>query len=942
VSFDRHRTQSGAEIDVEITRLGTRFDAGAVRICCVQVLTERNQLRLAVVRAGDMERFRLGDIIERQLMPLLAELSHAAARIGKSPAHEDPSERIRLATISADAQAAVQLCTQLTRGASPLQWAHGDLTEALVRLPATLPKDGPELRVSIQSGAELSLSVERRDHVYRLAEEAVLIAAGHSDAKHVRVTLEVGLERVRLMIEDDGALRVANDPVAEMTLQSISARAAAAQGQLEVGRSFAGGRSISFECAQERDTTSTSERAASAPAGEPRQPTTAPHAARDAADEAPLTRPRWWLGIVLVALGVVTAWLTDRYMTTADPSNDWYQSVLPLPFIPVGLAVSALLVGGERLWIVMFIVALVLDLGVAPGGWQLQVVDAASGTLAIVWTVRLLAHFGFRPACDRIRDLLSLGGAAALGQACYVALLPTGILLVGALAPSALTPELRSIIGGFNAPYGAFQLLAQGMFRWWVAGVTGIMLAVPAVVSWSFPAWKRVLGHKLELFLWTAALGAVLMTLFVMIGADWQLPILAGCIMVAVWAAVRFGPALAWTATLLVALSASVSFNLHLGALAAQSTDTGIATLWGFVILVATTVEVLTTLLADSEQVERRLRRLDQRYRTLFDAVPYPLFAVSHASGHIRLANDKAREFYGYTAGEFQGMSLFALEVDDGRNNRMPDLSVSSTIMRRHATKAGEIHDVELALTPVELDDGPGALCFAIDVTERNRLRTQMIESADRERRRLAMEVHDGLGQILTGLLLGIQPLLRFAEKQKPIERSAVDFVSGAAREALAACARILHGISPLQETGGDLFAALRRLPDHLPPDTRDRLRVSIAATSPLTLPLELREHLYQIAREAANNSIKHANASRISVALSVTPAEIELFVEDDGIGFDPTARNVGLGLDSLRLRAAALNGRLRIARKAARGTIVHCRCAQFSMTHGANVAPTS
>jgi signal transduction histidine kinase len=65
--------------------------------------------------------------------------------------------------------------------------------------------------VIIRSGAELSLSVERRDHVYRLAEEVVQSAASRSGAKHIRVTLDVSPESVRVTIEDDGAA-ASDDP----------------------------------------------------------------------------------------------------------------------------------------------------------------------------------------------------------------------------------------------------------------------------------------------------------------------------------------------------------------------------------------------------------------------------------------------------------------------------------------------------------------------------------------------------------------------------------------------------------------------------------------------------------------------------------------------------------------------------------------------------------
>ena len=87
------------------------------------------------------------------------------------------------------------------------------------------------------------------------------------------------------------------------------------------------------------------------------------------------------------------------------------------------------------------------------------------------------------------------------------------------------------------------------------------------------------------------------------------------------------------------------------------------------------------------------------------------------------------------------------------------------------------------------------------------------------------------------------------------------------------------------------------------------RLRIERAA---LRLPLPMREHLYQIAREAVNNSLKHAQAKRIVVTLTVGATVISLAVDDDGIGFEPVpGRAAGLGLQSLGLRARALRGRL-------------------------------
>ena len=133
-----------------------------------------------------------------------------------------------------------------------------------------------------------------------------------------------------------------------------------------------------------------------------------------------------------------------------------------------------------------------------------------------------------------------------------------------------------------------------------------------------------------------------------------------------------------------------------------------------------------------------------------------------------------------------------------------------------------------------------------------------------------------------------------------------------------------------MHATGGDLLAALQHLPAQLPPVHREKLSVEVRSRSALRLPLSMREHLYQIARESMNNALKHADAERITVTLTVEPGSISLIVEDDGIGFDPSARRAtGLGLRSLALRASALRGRLSVQRRPVRGIAVICRCPQ-------------
>ncbi len=926
VAVERHRTRGGTEIDVEVTRLNTSLGGSRALVCCAELLTERNQLRLTALTAGDIERFRLGEVIEKQLTPRLARIAAAAEQLARSPHQAEPATVAILHSISLEAHAAAQVCRQLTRGVSPLQSAEGDLPEALRRLPATLPERGPSLQVSIRSSSGLALSVERRDHLYRIAEEAVHSAVQRAHAQSVWVTLDVAPTTVRVVIEDDGETLAANDAAADVAMRSIAARAVAAEGQLQVGRSWAGGRIVSFECEQQSDLTATDstrdESAKTAPPG------VVLHETQAAAQAATPAGRHWRVGILLLLLASASAWLLDEFLLTVEPGKFWYGSQFPLPYLPFGFVVAALLLGGEWLAGVAFVAALALTLEAGPSRWSLGILDGLSVSIGVIITARALLHWGFRFSCDRFRDVLLLAAAAGLGQLLERIVYLIGTLLIWVAAPQVL-PEINAAASG--GPQDVARVVLQGSLTWWVAGTWGILLVVPAVVSWSPSAWTRLREHPREALVCVTAICIAAIALFTISGAELRLPVLAGCLAVTIWAALRFGVAAAWTSILVIAMAATGSFVTDRGVLAPIGLDEGVGTLWGFVILLAATAQLLTTLLADSDQKERNLRQLDARYRSLFEAVPHPLFAISCDGERIRIANRAARERYGYSESEFENMSLANLEIDERAPPSAAMHGEASKITHQHRSHSGEVLDVEVSRTPVDLDDGPGALVFAINVTERNRLRTQMIEAIDRERRHFSQDFHDGLGQILTGLQMGIEPLLRATERHERAAPAAVDFLSTAAREALRACERILRGLSPLQETGGDLLAALAHLPDRMPPDARGQITVSVTSTSPVSLPLESREHLYQIAQEATNNSIKHADARRISIDVSVSPEEVELRVEDDGTGFDPARVRQGIGLDSLRLRATALKAQLRIMRRAGRGMVVECRCPQVS-----------
>jgi len=932
ITTERHRSALGADLDVEVTRATMAAGGGApVRICFVEPQSERNELRLAVLTVGDLERFRLGGVLQNELMPLLTGIVRNANELGASPLRAR-SDRALLDAIKTEVATAARICAQLTRGASPLQNAQGDLGAALRRLPESLSGITPTVQASIHSGAPLVLSIERRDHIYRLAEEAVRSAAARAGTQSVRILLEVGATSVRLQVEDDSDARAHPALDKDLANRSIAARAVAAAGQLRISHGGVAGTTISFECEQEGQPAAETEPEALRTEPDPPLPAQPDEARESAASPVETSAAAWWLprAVILTLAYAMAADISIRFLQELDTLNVSHHAVLAIPWVAGGIIVTGLLIWGTSLWPALFIGYVFIFQGWAHEGWISVLVGAAVQSVAVIVVVRLLRRFGFRRSFDRVRDFLLLLVAAAIGRTLIVPADLFDFRVANAVSSLTVTHEWREVLAPAHAlalGFTAAQL--DAVARWWLNGVAGIVLTVPALLSWSIGAWINIRGRGLEFLAWSATLAIGGASMLGVDAPEWRLPILTLGLTTVTWAAVRFGAGPASLATLFLSLVATVSFGMSLGTLAPTGPAEGLGLFWGFILLLTTTAQVLTSLLAESDRADRELQQLDQRYRALFEAVPHPLFAYSTVSGRILLANAAARHRYGHTMGEFNELSLASLDAASDHPTLIPNRSEASKVTTQHRTKTGEVVDVELALLPVEIDGRPGGLCFAIDVSELNRLRTRLIEAMDRERRNLAREFHDGLGQILIGLQLGTVPLTRSVQQGEPLDPASVKFVAHVAQEAQRTCEQVLRGVSPLQEVDGDLIEAIERLPTRLPPDARDLLKVSITADSAVTLALEEREHLYQIAQEAVTNSLKHAHANRIVVAVAVTSSSVDLSVTDDGVGFDPARRSGGLGLDSLALRAAALGARLIIAQRGASGTIVTCRCRQ-------------
>jgi PAS domain S-box-containing protein len=210
------------------------------------------------------------------------------------------------------------------------------------------------------------------------------------------------------------------------------------------------------------------------------------------------------------------------------------------------------------------------------------------------------------------------------------------------------------------------------------------------------------------------------------------------------------------------------------------------------------------------------------------------------------------------------------------------------------------------------------------EVAERARLEREMIESCARERRRIAYDLHDGVGQQVVGIALSAKLLEEQLRPGRPAEAEKASAIVRLANEAARQTrltARSLEGADGV----GDLKAALESLAMNISQNCRVRSMVKAnGASLPVRAPVAAQ--LYRIAQEAVRNALEHGAAREVLIQLTLGHQDMLLTVQDDGEGFDTKTNGHGMGLRIMRHRAQCIGGSCEVQTGPGKGTTVCCR----------------
>jgi signal transduction histidine kinase len=209
------------------------------------------------------------------------------------------------------------------------------------------------------------------------------------------------------------------------------------------------------------------------------------------------------------------------------------------------------------------------------------------------------------------------------------------------------------------------------------------------------------------------------------------------------------------------------------------------------------------------------------------------------------------------------------------------------------------------------------------DITERRRMADLLARGADLERARIGADLHDGLGQELTGLALYLQGAALRAERDNPDMSNDLAELAKIASKSIETVRDMTHSMLPLELRQMGFVRVCQQLAVTTQKSSGVVVRFRYHGHPSHVPKGPSAEHMYRIVQESIANAVKHADATRISVTLKASDTKLVLTVSDNGMGFDPTRTTGGIGLQIMRYRARLLGGLLDVRRSSGGGTIV-------------------
>jgi PAS domain S-box-containing protein len=380
-------------------------------------------------------------------------------------------------------------------------------------------------------------------------------------------------------------------------------------------------------------------------------------------------------------------------------------------------------------------------------------------------------------------------------------------------------------------------------------------------------------------------------------------------------------------------------------------------------VLIAMASSLLVRELKREEALTASLHEANDRYHRTVDSVMDAIVAVDEDQ-NILFFNPAAERMFGLSASQAIGSPLQRLipqrlhgthrtHIDKYKTSNVGSRSMGEQLQISGVRADGTEFPLESTISQIIIDGKRQFTAVLRDVTERRRaeenmrelnrqlraLSASLQEVREQERTRIARELHDDLGQQLTGLKLDLSWLNKRLKEGREFQPETMDEMRRQLDEAIASVRRISTELRPLILDDLGFGEAVSWQAGEVA--KRSGLEISLRLeAAELVRNNDLATALFRIAQESLTNCVRHAQASRVEIALVADDRNLVMTVSDNGKGFSAESRNGhGIGLVSMRERIDALGGQLAIISTPGEGTIIQVRISLDSQVMAGEIA---
>jgi two-component system sensor kinase FixL len=330
----------------------------------------------------------------------------------------------------------------------------------------------------------------------------------------------------------------------------------------------------------------------------------------------------------------------------------------------------------------------------------------------------------------------------------------------------------------------------------------------------------------------------------------------------------------------------------------------------------------------------KALLESENKTRTILETTVDAIITIDER-GNIETFNLAAEKLFGYSSDEVKGKNIKILMPDPyvhehdeyleryHRTGERQIIGIGREVVGKR--KNGTLFPMYLAVSELNLAGRKIYTGIVRDITEERRLEKEVMRISEHERHRIGQDLHDGLGQMLSGIGLLSRHMVKRLKAESHYLSADMEEIADLLKESDDFSRNLAHGLVKIDLDRGGFNAAL----EELVRQSVRLFRISCEFKASNEINLNERtsaEHLYRIIQEGINNAVKHGQADHVVVSALENRSFLRFQIKDNGIGFPANWREKeGMGVRIMEYRARLIGAHIDISNNINKGATITC-----------------